>query len=78
MEVNKKYLEEFELLEEKYPEIMKRILDRGNWLSIMFSKIYEFLKKLSLEQEFKNTLNKDELFVFNSILQARDGDIKLV
>lgn len=78
MDVNKKLLEEFKELEKKYPLFIKRILERGEWLAIMFWRIYDFLKKLGLEKEFTNSLTKNELISFNTAIELRNGDIKIL
>ena len=78
MDINEKYLKEYEEMEKKYPDFMKRIERQGEWLSIMFWKIYDFLKSLGLAREFINKLNEDENIVFKLMLELREGKIDFV
>lgn len=67
-----KFMREYEEMEVKYPIFMKRIKDRTTWSLILLNKAVKFLKKLSLEYEFKNELNSDEqqaFSIFKKIIQ---------
>ncbi len=70
--INQVFLKEYEKIQIKYPEFVKRIENRANWIAILLDKSITFLKLLGLEGEFKSRLNDNELFVYNSMKKIKE------
>lgn len=70
--INKKYVEEYENIEKNYPKFIKRIENQGNWLTVMFSRFIDYIRKLGLENDFIETLTTNEKIVFETLNKIRE------
>lgn len=64
--INPQYIKEFEEMEKLYPTILNRLKERSVWALILLDNAFKFLKKLALEDEFKEQLEPNECQVYKT------------